>query len=426
MESQTGTRKYELQKRMLQAERDRASGLTAAATTFEEFKANLAAEQAALTSLESAAHGAFKGHRRFVRLLSGAYEKAAQPDDSSDESQLLAGLRDLLSRTRGDLERFRKFLLLRVFKYLPAWVVIVLCEIPLILQQTGLNAAGYYKAGLCVAGSLVLVLILRAVARNQAGSLAASIASALGRARRLHDTAQERSEAHHQQELERIHEEFATTTQTVEQQLKQALAEAGERRVGCRMESDEKASRALEKNSRQRQARLDQLQRQHAGNVELWKKTAETRRKAETEVSEKREAKLNADYQAQWQTLEREWKQTLEPIYEAIESSNVMARKLFPPWEPQMLKAWTPPAEFSAAAQFAQMKVDVQRLAETTLKDQRLALARAVPVHACRSAWATRGRARSCSSPAIRDTTRPSARSTTSSCGCSRPRRPDG
>jgi hypothetical protein len=61
----------------------------------------------------------------------------------------------------------------------------------------------------------------------------------------LHDTAQERSGVHYQQELERTKGEFESTTQTVDQQLKQALAEAGERRVGCRMQSDEKASRAL-------------------------------------------------------------------------------------------------------------------------------------------------------------------------------------
>ncbi len=172
IENQTGTRKYELQKRMLQAERDRDAGLAAAATALEEFKANLAAEQAALTPLETAAHSAFKGYRKFVRLLSDAYQKAAAPAAALDENQLLAELRELLGKTRGDLGRFRKFLLLRVFKYLPVWVLIVLCEIPLVLQQTGLNSAGYWKAGLCVAGSLVVVLILRSLARSQAGPLA--------------------------------------------------------------------------------------------------------------------------------------------------------------------------------------------------------------------------------------------------------------
>jgi S-DNA-T family DNA segregation ATPase FtsK/SpoIIIE len=374
IDNRTGSRKYELQKRMLQAERDRAAGLSAAATTFEEFKANLMAEQAALMPLELAAHGAFKGYRKLLRLLSDAYEKAALPAATLDENQLLAQLRELIGKTRGDLEQFQKFWLLRVFKYLAAWVVIVLCELPLVLHQTGPNSAGYWKAGLCVAGSLVVVLILRSLARSQAGPLAAAIAGAIGKARRLHDTARERSEAHYQQELERIKGEFESTIQTVDQQLKQALAEAGERRVGCRMQSDEKASRALEKNDRLWQAKQDQLQRQHAGDLEQLKRTAETRRKAEVEASEQMEAKLNTDYHAQWQTLEADWKQTIQPIYAAIESANATAGKLFPPWEPRVVETWAPPAQFAAAAQFAKMAVDVEKLAETTIKGKRLAL----------------------------------------------------
>ena len=65
---------------MLQAERDRSAGLAAAATALEEFRANLAAEQAALVPMETAADKAFKGYRKLVRLLSDAYQKAAAPE----------------------------------------------------------------------------------------------------------------------------------------------------------------------------------------------------------------------------------------------------------------------------------------------------------------------------------------------------------
>jgi hypothetical protein len=374
VENQTGTRKYELQKRMLRAERDRAAGLTAAATAFEDFKANLAAEQAALMPLETAAHGAFKGYRKFIHLLSGAYQKTPVPAAALDEHQLLTELRELLVKARGDLDRFRRFVVLRLFKYLSGWVLLVLCEVPFVLQRTGLNPGGYLKAGGCLAVSLVAVLILHYIARSQAGPLAAIIADTLGKARRLHDTAQQRAGVHYQQELERMQGEFESTTQSVEQELKQALAEAGELRVGCRMESDEKASRALEKNDWLRRAKLDQLQRQHSASLEQWKLTAETRRKAEVAASETREAKLNTDYQAQWRTLEADWKQTIQPIYAAIETANTTAGKLFPPWEPPLLQTWTPPAQFAAAAQFAEVAVDVQKLAETTIPDKRLAL----------------------------------------------------
>ena len=104
------------------------------------------------------------------------------------------------------------------------------------------------------------------------------------------------------------------------------------------------------------------------------KRTAETRRKAEVEASQKREAQFNVDYQAQWQKLEAEWKSTIQPIYEGIKSANELAGRLFPPWEPGVLESWAPPAQFAAAAKFAQMEVEVEKLAETTINDKRLAL----------------------------------------------------
>ena len=45
IEDQAGARKYELQKRMLQAERDRDTGLATTTANFEEFRRNLATEQ---------------------------------------------------------------------------------------------------------------------------------------------------------------------------------------------------------------------------------------------------------------------------------------------------------------------------------------------------------------------------------------------
>ncbi len=253
-------------------------------------------------------------------------------------------------------------------------MLLVLCEVPLILHQFGLNPQAYWKAGFCVAGSLVVVVLLRYIAARQAKPLAATIAGALGKARLLHDTCLQRAEAHYQHELERIKNEFESTTGTVDRQLKQLLAEAGERRVACRMGSDEKASRALAKNDQQRQARLGRLERQHTDAARPLEAGHRDAGKAEVEASAKREARFNADYQAQWQTLEAEWKSAIQPIYEAIKSANDLAGNLFPAWAPPLLESWTPSAQFAGAAQFARLDVDVEKLAETAIADKRLAL----------------------------------------------------
>src|ERR1019366_7661385 len=97
------------------------------------------------------------------------------------------------------------------------------------------------------------------------------------------------------------------------------------------MASDEKASRALEKNDQLHRAKLDRLQRQQIGDAAQLKLTAQTRGRAEVQVSQTREAQLTADYQAQWQKLEAEWKSTLVPIYEGIKAANAKAGMLFPP-----------------------------------------------------------------------------------------------
>ena len=374
IENQTGTRKYELQKQMLQAERDRDAGLANAATELEEFRANLAAEQAALSLIETDACGAFKGYRSFVRALSNAYQKTSPPSPALDENQLLGELRDLLGKTRSDLERFKRFWLLRVFKYLPLWVLIVLGEIPLVLQHFGRNSDSYLKAGICVGVSLVVLLVVRYLAGKPACPLATSIADAVGKARLMHDVGLERAEAHHQRELERRKSESESTTRRVDQELKQAIAEAGEQRVGCRMQSDDKASRALKKNDGLHRVKMGRLRGQGSANLEQLKRTAETRRKAEVEASLKREAQFDADYEAHWQKLEVEWKSTIEPIYEGIKSANDMARVLFPPWDTAVVENWAPPARFAAAARFAQMEVEVERLAEVRISDKRLAL----------------------------------------------------
>ena len=373
IEDQTGARKYELQKRMLQAERDRDTGLTNAAAALRDFKAALAAEQEALAQLETVAHTSFNGHRALLRLLAVPGEAAA-PGPARDENPMLAELQALLGRIRGDLERFQKFPLLRLFKYWPAWALGILCEIPIVLQQFGCSAASGWKAGWAVAGSLAVLFGLRYWARRGAGPLAGAIAGALSKARRLHDAAHERSEAHCQEELERVREEFKAVTWAADQELKQTVARAGELRIACRMEYDGKGFRILETNERLHRARLDRLDRNHAGTADHLKQVAEVRRAAEAEASAKKDQKVTADCEAQWQAIEAEWNSRIRPIYDAMDAANAQAEKLFPPWQPRILETWAPPPQFAAAAKFARLDVEVGKLCEIADWNKRLAL----------------------------------------------------
>ncbi|HVM46631.1 MAG TPA: FtsK/SpoIIIE domain-containing protein [Candidatus Acidoferrum sp.] len=373
VEEETGAHKYELQKRMLQAERDRDAGYANTATALQDFKASLAGEDQALTQLESEVHSAFKGYRSLSRLLAGAAAKA-QAASTKDENQMLAALRDSLEKTRADLRRFRRHLVLRLFKYWAGWLIIFLCLVPLIFQHWGYNRASQWKAAWAVLAGVVVLFGARYLSRRQALPLATAIAEGLGNARRLHDAAFARSDAHYAEEVERIKTEFETTTRTVDLELRKTVARAGERRVACRMASDGKAFRALERNERLYRARLQKLEREHADAADQLKRTAEVRRKAEAEASAGREQKFTAEHKAHWQELEAEWRRRIEPVYASVAAANAAAEKLFPPWQPPLLQSWAPPKQFSAAARFGQLEVDVDELSDLHGRDKHPAL----------------------------------------------------
>jgi hypothetical protein len=280
----------------------------------------------------------------------------------------------LLIKARDELVRFNRFWLLRIFKYLPVWILLAVCEAPFILHRFGLNSGSYYRAGGAVLASLAILLALRFIARRQAAPLAISLSNALAQARRMHDVAYEKSEARCQQETERIKGEFRAATTAADQRLRRVLAEAGESRVSERMESDERTVRASARNDQMYRARVERLEREHTDASQRLKQAAEVRIKSLAAASEERQRNLAAEYETAWRTLGTEWKSRIEPICGEIDSSRAVAEQLFPPWQAPEWKNWSPPREFNQTAKFAQLNIALEKLCRVIPKDRRLAL----------------------------------------------------
>jgi ABC-type multidrug transport system fused ATPase/permease subunit len=360
-----GSRRYELQKTMLQAEKDRDAGLASTTAASRELQANLAAEQETLANLERRAQESFKGYGGFRRSFLAAYEHA-EVELSGDANHLLSALRDALAKAKTELDTFRNHFLLRLFRYLPVWVVLAAAEfvaVPLGLHL-GAHRVTYSEAAVAAAGTFVLIIVLRFVAQSGARQTARSLSQALARARRLHDVCHETEQTHTQQALERIKNDFATTTQSADQQLKQAQAEASTQRVTYRMNSDERTVRLNARHEQVFRARRDALERTNAATLKELKQAAETRRQELALGWTEKQAALKAEYANRVSQLENEWKSRLEPLYAEIRSSQALAERLFPKWSAPELANWTPPEKFAQAAKFGRLEVDVGELCE--------------------------------------------------------------
>ena len=365
IDERVGARKYEAQKTMLQAEKDRDAGLASAAAAQKELEQNLSMEQQKLASMEFSAQQSFKGYGGLRKLFLSAYEHS-KVDTSGDEHRLMQALHEHLDRGKTYLDQFRRFLLLRLFRSVPIWVVLALCEfaaVPFGLQIAG-RPVSYGQAAAAAGGTIFLGLVVHWLAQTRARQTAESLSQALAGARQLHDACVLYGQTHSRETLERINNEFVTTSQSVEQQLKQAQIQASNERVTCRMESDERTVRINNKHEQIFRARRQRLEQGHSAQVEEFKKQTETGGQTLGNRWTEKQATLKTGHAETLRQLVEEWNTKLRPVYDGVRSSQALAEKFFPDWSAPDLMNWTPPASFSQAAQFGRLNVDATKLCE--------------------------------------------------------------
>jgi hypothetical protein len=373
---QHGQSKYKIQASTLEAERLRDDALAQTVVALENFRQAAAHGVEFLDGLAKSARRAFGGCAKFRRLLSPNY-KWPQPDFSPDEDKLFEEFQRLQKQTAGDIGQFKKFLLPKIFRFIPVWLIAVVLlagvavlvmahlQVKMIVPATG--------AGVVAAGMLVL-LAVNFFGLRSAEAPAKTIAGDLAKARRVLDAAAEKAELRYTQDQARIRAEFEKTVRDLNQEWRHAVRGAMELRGAKPMGLDEQAQRAYQKNEQLHQARLEQLEKEHDANLARLHEESEAAARKFSETLAAKMAKFEADLKTQWQALESEWKNSIQPLYDRIRAANDNAEKLFPAWDAAKWKDWTPPREFKNAAKFARLEVNVAALAGTMPKDQRLAL----------------------------------------------------
>lgn len=375
IDERVGARKYELQKAMLQAEKDRDTALTAAAAASRELQANVATEQGKLADLERSAQQSFKGYGGFRRLFLAAYQ-SVQVNTSGDAQRLLTALRDHIEKANVEHTRLRGFLFLRFFKHV--WLWLVLTGSLLVLVPLGVRFAGqtltYAQAAATAGGLFILILVLRLMVQRAARPTVEALSRVLAQGRHLYDAADHAARTESQQTIERINSEYAQKTRAADESLKQAQAAASNERVSCRMATDERTVALNARHEQLFRLRRDRLEKDRARTLRELKESAEARTEAQSKSWAERQIALKSNQAAALEHLEQEWKTKLEPIYGEIRSVQALAEQLFPAWSSSALGNWSPPATFSQAARFGRGEVDVSELCEVLPRHPGLAL----------------------------------------------------
>lgn len=368
IEQEEGRQKYVLQKRALDAERQRETELARARSQLEQMRTQLLESQQRSCALEQSTQRAFRGVAEFTRLLRP--DRAwPVPDFTPDEDKLLAEVRRVQDQTEEALRQFRSKPLLKLFRALPLWLLMSCCVVcfaglRFILPRYGMPWLTDPQTVAALMATLVFVGLLYWIAKRTGRSKALAIAHDLAQVRHWQGAIAQKSEQRYDLQVKRIKADWEKTSQEVAERWNQALQEAEQQRQRRPREVDERKDRLLEKSARLHQHVLDTLEHDHRCAQEALRTAAQAEELRLTAVREARLSELEREFQQNWQRLSNEWQRQVEPLWTQVQSTHQAAQELFRPWDDPAWAHWTPPETFPQAARFGSLEVDVRQLAE--------------------------------------------------------------
>jgi DNA segregation ATPase FtsK/SpoIIIE, S-DNA-T family len=377
IEGAEGKKTFEIQRDQLEADRVRDSDTQDNKNNYENFNARLAEQQTALYQTGIRARSALSAYRSLARLLD-APPKSATVETSAHENQLLEQLRARLDQVERELGRCRAAVLPVLFRFLPIWLwVLLILGVPFAfvpeLRRFDFQAVPHNVWGI-MAVCLVGVVILYFLGKRLAARPAAAVAKSLHEAHLLHDTAAQKADAGFAQETERIQLAHASTTQMLNNQWKRSQAGTKSLRADWSVRLGEKSRKLNASNDARRTHRLAHSEQARAERIiQLTEASASRRKQIEATHADGLEQIKSASDTA-WKSLEANWQEKVLPLHTGLRSASALAEGMFPTWRPELWKDFTLPNEFTHAARFAELAVDLEKYCEVALAGKRLVL----------------------------------------------------
>jgi hypothetical protein len=376
VEAEEGKRKFELQREMLRAARERESGLATADENFGAIQARLAEQRQGLARLEQQAQLSFSVYgKSFLNLLAGAHE-GAEVDLTPAEDRLADQLDDTLKAIETDLKRFDRRFFRRISGLWALWLVVVLSPLPMlpVLHYFGYTSFTAWDALIVTLGIVAIGLALHLLGKYLARPATRRIASLFGRARLLHHAGSEKAVQTHQRARERIEADYQETTTRGNEAWNRTIEIVEAMRESLPGRVDAKATRMLAVNDRKHEAAVAGLRQLHQTRLGQRNESSQARLKAIEHEAAQGERTLLAQHEAAWRRLESEWHQKIGALIETANAAILDPAARVPGWTEPGWEAWTPPADATEAVRFGRAEVDLPTLAGELPADPRLSL----------------------------------------------------
>lgn len=380
-----GHQVYSAQREVMQGDRDLDQRLIETERIYGELRSSNATLQQRLAGLENSSRKSLGGFgslaKQFTERLHDAagVERVAAIDRSVGASGLNERLAGALDRGRDSLRGVQRRLAPQFFRYFPLPISLIVlalicgAAVP-VSQMLEIEGIGYPQAGIAFGVGLVLLLAMFFVGKAGASKPGADLIDAMAEARTLAAGSADEVAAEHERERERIKAERIALSQQLKSERQQAAARGKHLQETGPEGIDAQRDRAAARNDAQYQARLANLEAQYQNQLAVYTGNADSQREQLTGSRSSSEGEAKVELDAGWQALQAEWNEKLPPMFAEMDQARVQADAWFPQWSADFIGKWAAPDTFALAARFGEVAIDVEKLAGSLPKDERLAL----------------------------------------------------
>ena len=376
IQEQENRHRYTLQKRTLDAERQREAALAQADDNLAHFRQGIAESQTRFAQAETSAQSAFAGVGEFRKLL-GTECTWPVVNAASDEQQILQQLHALGDQTESDIRRFRHTLLGGVMRVLPVWFM---CILAALAYAAAVYALPRYfgfpvrlqAATLCLVGVVILILGTYFIARRMWRPLAISMAKNLDLARQWHSMAVVQAEARKEAESRTAVGHYEDTLQQLEAHWSQAQAEAEQLRLRLPQKLDARLERAQGKNAELLRRAEEILSSAHEARIATIRSGSAALEDEQSRTAQSKRQILNDSLQVSLTNLEAQWQQTVEPLWAELGGLSRAATEHLQDWNDPTWRQWQPARAFPRAIPVRRLHVHLEELTGVKFEGRQL------------------------------------------------------
>jgi S-DNA-T family DNA segregation ATPase FtsK/SpoIIIE len=372
---------FEMQSKTLAAQKEREAEKRSTGNRYRTMQALLKEDGTTFKSTMRQGRATFRGFGGLLNLFSLKNRKGQKSsadlglDLSAPESELQPQLRAALADANVRLKEIRKGVLPNFFSFLPIWlwaIVFVLIGVTLAYYKGASSAATAIGAAVMLV-IFIALLVLNKIGAGKLREDAEAISTDLKKAHMLFKTCKEKNDEFHLNAEKKLKAKDDGAV-NFDDKIEAASAEAEIVRAKGEAKLNGQIGRVEALHKRLFDKLLADIEPSRLRTVARLQGEAAAIQADREAIYKKELDEIERHFATDWSMLAAEWHNTINPIYEEIQTVQEESERHFPRWSPDWVSGWDAPPEFAHSARFGKAAVDIEKLAGRLPADERLAL----------------------------------------------------